>query len=327
MDRVLDRKETISLINKYAGEGRAFLFVISFDMEQNLVLVPGDAEEAGIRYKTPFHRSKDPEFTSPGKVNFAKHPVSAGHYKKAFDFVQEQIRKGDSYLVNLTFPTVVETNLSPEAIYMLSHAPYKLYIPGQFVLFSPEAFIRIEKDHIFSHPMKGTIDAALPDAESILLNDKKERAEHHTIVDLIRNDLSMISRDVRMKRFKYLDLIQTSEKSLYQMSSEIVGRLEPGYRQRLGDLLFAMLPAGSVTGAPKKRTLEIIREAEGYDRGYYTGVFGYFDGQNLDSAVMIRFIELNGEKMVYKSGGGITYMSNWEKEYNELKDKVYVPIY
>ena len=78
---------------------------------------------------------------------------------------------------------------------------------------------------------------------------------------------------------------------------------------------------------PKRKTLEIIREAEGGPRGYYTGVAGYFDGATLDSCVMIRFIEQDQEKFYYRSGGGITSQSDPEKEYQEMKDKVYLPIY
>jgi para-aminobenzoate synthetase component 1 len=87
-----------------------------------------------------------------------------------------------------------------------------------------------------------------------------------------------------------------------------------------------LLPAGSISGAPKKRTLEIIREAEGEPRGYYTGVFGIFDGQNLDSAVMIRFIEQSEKGLLYRSGGGITNLSQPEAEYQEMLDKVYLQV-
>jgi para-aminobenzoate synthetase component I len=102
--------------------------------------------------------------------------------------------------------------------------------------------------------------------------------------------------------------------------------LPVNYREQLGDILCALLPAGSVSGAPKAKTLEIIREAEGEDRGYYTGVFGYFDGTNLDSAVMIRFIEHNQGEYYYRSGGGITTQSQAENEYQEVLDKIYVPV-
>jgi para-aminobenzoate synthetase component 1 len=95
----------------------------------------------------------------------------------------------------------------------------------------------------------------------------------------------------------------------------------------LGDLLFSLLPAGSISGAPKKKTIETIQESEACPRGYYTGVAFYFDGEHIDSCVMIRFIEkVNGEYF-YRSGGGITVNSDMEKEYQELNDKIYVPIY
>jgi para-aminobenzoate synthetase component I len=102
--------------------------------------------------------------------------------------------------------------------------------------------------------------------------------------------------------------------------------LSPNYLSQLGDIIFAMLPAGSVTGAPKKKTLEIIENAENYDRGFYTGIAGYFDGQNLDSCVLIRFIENEKGQLFYKSGGGITAQSNANDEYQELIDKIYVPV-
>jgi para-aminobenzoate synthetase component 1 len=105
----------------------------------------------------------------------------------------------------------------------------------------------------------------------------------------------------------------------------ITGVLPHDYSSHIGDILYRILPAGSVTGAPKKRTVEIIREAETYKRGYYTGIMGYFDGINLDSGVMIRFIEETPSGKIFKSGGGITYQSNANDEYQEMIDKVYVP--
>ena len=174
--------------------------------------------------------------------------------------------------------------------------------------------------------MKGTIDASVPDAESLILNDSKEMAEHNTIVDLIRNDLSIFADGVTVERYRYIDKIKTDNGLFFQVSSEIKGRLRPGYEDHLGDIVTGMLPAGSVTGAPKKQTLEIIKESENYERGWYSGVFGVFDGQFLDSAVMIRYIEEDSGKLLYKSGGGITYMSDPEKEYEELISKIYVPV-
>ncbi len=204
---------------------------------------------------------------------------------------------------------------------------YKLWVRDAFTVFSPEIFIRIHNGRIYSYPMKGTINASTPSADRLLINDPKETAEHATIVDLIRNDLSMVAEQVSVSRYRYIDKLQTNQGSILQTSSEIQGVLPDDYLTNLGSIIFRLLPAGSITGAPKKKTMQIIKEAETYDRGFYTGIMGYFDGKDLDSAVMIRFVEQEGGKMYFKSGGGITSQSDVENEYNEMKQKVYVPIY
>lgn len=174
--------------------------------------------------------------------------------------------------------------------------------------------------------MKGTIDESFPDSKNKLLSSQKELAEHFTIVDLIRNDLSIVSKNVSVKRFRYIDKVKTHKGALLQMSSEIVGDLPDGFQKNVGNIIVDMLPAGSISGAPKKKTIEIIKQAEKYDRGYYTGVMGIFDGVNIDSGVMIRFIENTPEGLIYKSGGGITSKSNLDEEYSELIDKIYIPV-
>jgi para-aminobenzoate synthetase component 1 len=98
------------------------------------------------------------------------------------------------------------------------------------------------------------------------------------------------------------------------------------YYERLGSIFYSLLPAGSVTGAPKKKTVELIHDIEPEERGYYTGVFGFFDGLKLNSAVMIRMIEQRGDGLYYRSGGGITYRSIASQEYQEMIDKVYLPL-
>jgi len=173
--------------------------------------------------------------------------------------------------------------------------------------------------------MKGTLDAALPNAEERLLNDPKETAEHCTVVDLLRNDLSMVAADVRVERFRYIDRIVSRQRELLQVSSEVRGRLAPDWQKRLGDILFRMLPAGSVSGAPKRSTLELLHRTEGEPRGFYTGVFGYFDGSVFDSAVLIRFIEESDGQLFFRSGGGITLDSDPEREYAETLEKIYLP--
>ena len=195
-----------------------------------------------------------------------------------------------------------------------------------FVCFSPETFIRIKGRRIYSYPMKGTLDASLPDAEKQLMEDRKEAAEHATIVDLIRNDLSRVAEDVRVDKYRYIDVLHTNKGDILQTSSEISGRLPEDYPHHLGEILDAQLPAGSITGAPKDKTMQIIQEAEGYDRGFYTGIMGIYDQGELNSAVMIRFIEEEeANKMYFKAGGGITSKSDCQREYEEVIQKIYLP--
>ena len=161
---------------------------------------------------------------------------------------------------------------------------------------------------IRSYPMKGTIDAALPDAEARLLEDYKERCEHYTIVDLIRNDLNRIADRVRVERFRYVEKIATLRGEILQTSSEIAGACgRDGGRNWATCFSACCLPARF--GAPEPATLRLIRDAEQCPRGYYTGVFGYFDGRDLDSAVMIRYIECENGRFYFRSGGGITVHS------------------
>ena len=224
----------------------------------------------------------------------------------------DNIKNGNTYLLNLTFPTKIETNFTLEEIFYFSNAKYKLLFENKFVVFSPESFVKISGNKIFSFPMKGTIDASIENAEEKLLNDEKELAEHNTIVDLIRNDLSIVSKNVKVDKFRYVEEVRTSGKTLLQTSSLISGDLKENYNEMIGTIIFSLLPAGSISGAPKKKTVEIIRETETYSRNYFTGIFGIFDGINLDSAVMIRFIENIDGEFYFKSGGGITFMSKPE---------------
>jgi para-aminobenzoate synthetase component 1 len=173
--------------------------------------------------------------------------------------------------------------------------------------------------------MKGTIDASIPDAEQIILADPKETEEHRAAVDLLADDLRRIACNVRVERFRYIDRLKTSEREILQTSSELVGELPEEWQARLGDIILSMLPAGSIAGAPKASTLDVIRRAEPEPRGFYTGVFGYFDGLALDSGVLIRFIEERDGRQFYRSGGGITAASDWQKEYREVLDKIYLP--
>jgi len=323
----LQNKSYIEKMNKWGEERKPFIFIIDYEMLNPIVLPLNEAIENEIYFKLPNINCIDNQDFKRNEFIFKKFPVSYSIYKKSFDQVSNEIKIGNSFLTNLTFPTPIKTDLSLNEIFYNSDAPYKLMFKDLFVVFSPEPFITISDDTISAYPMKGTIDSSVPDAERKILDDTKETAEHHTIVDMIRSDLSKVSTNVKVEKFRFLDKIKTSNKTLLQVSSKITGKLPANYQAHLGDILSALLPAGSICGAPKKKTLEIISKSEIYKRGYYTGVFGIFDGSQLQSAVMIRFIEKNDEKFIFKSGGGITFNSDPEREYQELIDKVYVPIH
>jgi len=309
------------------GEKRVpFVFIIDFDMKESKILSVSEIDPEILLYDINGNNNFGSRLKINKKIVFEKFPVSFKEYKKAFDIVKKNLEYGNSYLLNLTFPTPVKTNYTPKEIFYTSHAKYRIWYQDRFVVFSPEIFVQIKNNKIYSFPMKGTIDANLPGAFDKIIQNPKELAEHNTIVDLIRNDLSRIAKRVRVDRFRFIDTIKSTDKDLLQVSSQISGELNIDFHAHLGDILFKLLPAGSISGAPKKKTVEIIQEVENYKRGYYTGICGYYDGQDLDSGVMIRFIENDKGELIYKSGGGITVNSDPEYEYNELIDKVYVPV-
>ena len=315
----------INKINELGKRKTPFFFMIDFEMKKPIIY-PLDELPESIRYDLNGVSNHMREEVGESEFKFEPKPMSKVDYTKAYNIVQDHLQYGNTFLLNLAFPTEVDTDLMLNEIYQRSEAKYKLHVDDELVVFSPEIFIQIKDDYIYSYPMKGTIDAEAMGADLYILNDKKETAEHSTIVDLIRNDLSMVAKEVRVTKFRYIDTIKTNVKKLHQVSSEIRGKLTEDYHERLGEILFTLLPAGSVSGAPKPKTLEIIKEAELQDRGYYTGVFGVYDGKTLDSGVMIRFIEKNEDgKLQYRSGGGITAMSDLNSEYQELIDKIYVP--
>ncbi len=303
-----------------------FLFGVDFELVK------------GFFYENPME-NQSVLFTIDGQCNhprlqmenddlpfFIKNPESYESYFSKFQIVRAALQKGNSFLLNLTERTAIECNLTLEDIYCRTHALYKILVPGSFVCFSPETFVRIESGKIASYPMKGTIDASLPHAKERLMEDYKETCEHNTIVDLIRNDLSIVAEHVHVRRFRYVDVLKTNEKELLQTSSDICGTLTGNYHEHLGDIIFKILPAGSISGAPKQSTVNTIREAEKTKRGYYSGVFGYYDGKTLDSAVMIRYIEKENGHYYFRSGGGITINSCPKEEYQEVLDKIYLPL-
>ena len=304
-----------------------FFFMVDFLLEKVEVFQENEIEEESLLIDFQNFKNMKTTEAENAEIELKILSESAEIYRKGFDFVQENLRQGNSYLTNYTMKSEIAINLTLKEIFYHSKAKYKVWYNDEFVFFSPETFVEIIDDQIYTHPMKGTIEASIENAVEILKNDVKEKAEHFTVVDLLRNDLSMVADDVQVDEFQRIDFIKTQQKDLYAMSSKISGKLKPEFQNKIGTVMKTLLPAGSILGAPKPKTLEIIAEAENYDRGFYTGVCGWFDGENLDSCVMIRFIEKENGKLFFKSGGGITHLSKFADEYQEMKNKIYVPIH
>lgn len=311
---------TFSDINTLGKLRKPFLFISDFKAENLQVILLDELQSHDIEFQISEHSLKN-----NNRQFLKKNPGLFDAYKKKFDYVIEKIKAGETYLLNLTQETNIEVEQSLPEIYKQANATFKLRYKDEFVCFSPERFVKIEASKIHTFPMKGTIDASLLDAKNKILSNKKELAEHIMVVDLLRNDLSIKAKNVKVEKFRYTQEIEAGDKKLLQVSSHISGELEEDWHENLGDILESLLPAGSISGTPKKSTVEIIENIEDYDRTYFSGVFGVYDGKSFDSGVMIRFIEKTKDGYVYKSGGGITLDSDAKEEYNELLDKVYLP--
>lgn len=313
-------------VNHLVHAHEPFLFMVDFEMKNPWVCPLADIDPSVVLFDINGKTNAPARTRGNHGVELKPKPISFESYAEKFSMVMKGLSYGDSFLTNLTIRTPLEASLDLKHIFFQTSARYKLWFNERFLVFSPEPFFKTANGWIFSYPMKGTIDASMPRAAERILGDQKEMSEHVTIVDLIRNDLSMVAKHVEVRKFRYVESIHSKGKTLLQVSSEIAGELDTVFRVDPGGALLSLLPAGSVSGAPKQKTVELIRSAEGEDRGFYTGICGIFDGQDFDTGVMIRFIEEKQKRYFYRSGGGITTMSNPLSEYQEALDKIYAPI-
>jgi para-aminobenzoate synthetase len=253
-------------------------------------------------------------------------------YGEAFGRVQEELRAGNSYEVNLTYRLAVESNLDPVAAYLrlreLNPAPYAGFLQHQgtwLLSSSPERYAVIDRHRtIETKPIKGTTqrgstpeeDAAL---KQQLATDPKFRAENLMIVDLLRNDLGMVCEAGSVEVPVLMDV--ESYPSVHQLVSTVRGQLRPEVSTI--EALRALFPAGSMTGAPKLRTMQIIDAVEETPRGAYSGAFGWISGDGrADLGVVIRSLMTTGDgTWTLGTGGGITVRSDPAEEYAESQWK------
>jgi len=308
----------IAKLSALTASSTPFLMISDFKADTILVYTLDELEKEDIAFSFTPSIQLHP-------MHLQMSPIPYQTYKKCFDTIIEHIKAGETYLLNYTCSTPINTSLSLHEVYTKAHAKFKLRYKDEFVCFSPERFVKIEGSTISTYPMKGTIDASVENAKEKILSDEKEMAEHIMVVDLLRNDLSIVAKNIQVEDFRYIEHLKTGNKELLQVSSKITGQLPDEWRDDFGNIITALLPVGSITGTPKRSTIQIIESIEDYERGFFTGIFGYFDGKDFDSAVMIRFIEKSDEGLIYKSGGGITIESDSRSEYQEMLDKIYIP--
>ena len=241
----LSAGQTRQMMNSYGAQGTPFLCAVNYELTEGFVL-PYPLEQNEVWWNVEGVTNQ--HFSATGSTGhyFTPLPSSEESYADKFRIARNGLLRGDSFLLNLTVATDLDTDFTLEEIYIRSQARYRLLVPDRFVCFSPETFVIMSDGRISSFPMKGTIRADIPDAENRILNDYKESAEHHTIVDLIRNDLNRIATNVRVERFRYIDRLRTNRGEILQVSSQVTGNLPEDYTSRLGDLIFDMLPAGSI---------------------------------------------------------------------------------
>ena len=260
-----------------------------------------------------------------------KQLVSKKEYTQKIDYIKDQIKSGITYEVNYTYPSTLKTNANELDLYLFllqsQKTPYNAFLQNKYetiLSFSPELFFVKRGNRILTKPMKGTIkrgrtsdeDAAL---RNFLYNDLKNRTENIMIVDLLRNDLGRISKPGTVKVDKLFEVEQ--HKTLFQMTSEISSELKDGVT--LYDIINAIYPCGSITGAPKISTMEIIGKAEKTTRDVYCGAIGYIHGDEMIFSVPIRILQKkNGETDYrYDAGSAITWNSTAEDEWNETLTK------
>lgn len=258
--------------------------------------------------------------------------IDEAAYQSSFNQIKHHIKEGDCYQVNYTFPFQAAYSSNPFCAYKQlrekSPNPFMAYLNGddyQILSVSPERFLKANNQKISTKPIKGTIKRD----PNNLLNDKalantlkasdKNRAENVMIVDLLRNDLSVMAKPHSVKVDKLCEV--ESFPSVHHLVSTISAKLIDD--KTIWDLFFSAFPGGSITGTPKKRVCEIINMLEPHPRGAYCGsIFYASNNGNFDSNIAIRTLTCQNNTLTANVGGGIVADSTADNEYEECEIKI-----
>lgn len=258
--------------------------------------------------------------------------ITFEEYKKALTAIKNEIAQGNTYEVNYTYDSIIKTDSNPLTLYETllkrQKTPYNAFIQNSYetiLSFSPELFFEKEGDKILTKPMKGTVkrgSSEKEDRENIefLKNDIKNRAENVMIVDLLRNDLGRIAKTGTVKVPKLFEI--ETHKTLHQMTSTVTAELKDN--TSLYDIFEAVFPCGSITGAPKISTMNIIDRVEKGKRDVYCGAIGFLSPEKHVFSVPIRILQKTSNENCYRyrAGGAIVWDSNVKDEWDETITKM-----
>lgn len=325
-------KEDVKIPDSY------FLFynnVIIFDLRKRKSYVTSlgineKKEDSIEKIKNRINNGK-PEFSLKLDSNTKFHSnFKKEEYMKSISKLKDYIKEGHTYIANMTQKFTCDYNDDPFNTYSslrsINKAPFSAYLNlegFQIISSSPERFLRVYNNHVETRPIKGTRPRGKNKEEDIknkkeLLNSEKDKSELLMIVDLERNDLSKVCKPFSVKVTELFKLEEYA--TVFHLVSTIVGELNEDVSSV--KCIRECFPGGSITGAPKIRSMEIIEELEGVRRGIYTGAIGYFDLRgNCDFNIVIRTILTKDNKAYFGVGGGITIESEEEMEYDETLDK------
>jgi len=320
----------------------SFLVVDNFKKMAELVVIDADFSETSMDDRIEeFLKELDepvPQVDLEKESLSADALISKKKYLDSIDEIRRLIGEGDVYQVNFTYPVRIRTELPSWVLFdrylSKNHVDYAAYINSEdfeVLSISPECLLKFENfNKISSFPIKGTIKKVDDEAENSKLkkeleDSQKDRAELAMIVDLVRNDIGKIARPGSVKVDFHAKVMEFP--TLFHLYSSVTGTIE---KDKRAELFRSIFPGGSITGAPKESAMRIIGELEKYKRNIYTGAIG-FCGLNGKAVfnIPIRTVQRVGDTLIYSTGGGITWKSDPESEFEEtlLKLKAFLNIF
>jgi para-aminobenzoate synthetase component 1 len=300
--------------------------------EKSATLLSWDEQYNLTFWKQKFKFATNSLYAGLSGIEKTKKSIDFAQYQKAFDKLQCYLTDGDCYQVNYAQRFSIKNDGDSFALFkqlkLKNKVPFGAYLnyPNfQVLSFSPECFLALEGEDVTTYPIKGTISRSANETEDLklknkLINSKKDQSENLMIVDLMRNDLGKLCKEGTIKVLELFDV--KPFKYVYHMQSKITGKLKQG--EDAISLLKNCFPGGSITGAPKRRAMEIIDELEVNNRGIYCGSIFYMTKHRMMSSIAIRTAINHKKALSFWAGGGIISESGAESEYQESLDKAKV---